>query len=189
MTAPFLMSSTTPLHSYKQAFALRPLVRNSDGSPIIEFALVAPIFVVLIVNILDFSSLIWDQMQVDYSAQMGVQAAYKTCSTFNSPITTNCTNLNAQVTAAIQSTSLSTSVMLATGSPSEIYYCVSGTTLMSVATYPTSPPANCSAYGDSSVAPGDYIEVDVNYSYSPIFAGLSLASAQTLTAKAVERLK
>src|SRR5215468_2390405 len=111
-TAPFLMASTTQLHSYNQAFAFRRLVRNRDGSPIIEFALVAPIFVVLIVNVLDFSSLIRDQMQVDYSAQMGVQAAYKTCSTFNSPITTNCTNLNTQVTAAIQSTSLSTSVTL-----------------------------------------------------------------------------
>jgi Flp pilus assembly protein TadG len=154
----------------------------------IEFALIAPILVVLIMNILDFASLIWDQMEVDYSAQMGAQAAYKACSTGAMPATSNCTNLDTQVTTAIQSTSLSTGVTLATGSPSETYYCVSGTTLESVATYPSSPPADCSAYGSAS-APGDYIEVNVTYSYSPTFAGLSLASAQTLAGQSVERLK
>jgi Flp pilus assembly protein TadG len=155
---------------------------------IIEFAFVAPILVVLIMNILDFSSLIWDQMEVDYSAQMGAQAAYKTCSTGTLPAknSTNCPNLIAAVTTATQSTSLATAVALATGSPSETYYCVSGTTLAQVATYPTPPPANCSG---SASAPGDYIEVDVTYSYSPTFAGLSLASAQTLTGKSVERLR
>ena len=60
--------------------------------------------------------------------------------------------------------------------------------MQSAATYPSSPPADCSAYGNSS-APGDYIEVDVTYSYSLTFAGLSLVSAQTLTGKSVERLQ
>jgi Flp pilus assembly protein TadG len=169
---------------------LRQMREKNDGNVIIEFALVAPILVVLIMNILDFSSLIWDKMEVDFSAQMGAQAAYKTCSTGTLPAknSSNCPNLNAQVTTAIQSTSLGTGVALATGSPSEIYYCVSGTTLQSVATYPSASPADCTAYGSASV-PGDYIEVDVTYSYSPTFAGLSLASAQTLTGKSVERLK
>jgi Flp pilus assembly protein TadG len=163
-------------------------ILDADGNVMIEFAFVAPILVVLIINILDFASLIWDKMEVDYSAQMGAQAAYKTCSTGTMPATSNCTNLNTQVTTAIHSTSLGTGVALATGSPSETYYCVSGTTLESVATYPSSPPADCSAYGSTS-APADYIEVDVTYSYAPTFAGLSLASAQTLSGKSVERLK
>jgi Flp pilus assembly protein TadG len=167
------------------------LAKAADGNVLIEFAFVAPIFVVLIVNILDFSTLIWDQMEVDYSSQMGAQAAYKTCSTGPLPAesTSNCPNLSTQVTTAIQSTSLGTAVTLATGSPSEIYYCVSGTTLQSVATYPSSPPTDCTAYGNAGVTPGDYLEVDVTYSYSPSFAGLSLASARTLTGKSVERLK
>jgi Flp pilus assembly protein TadG len=172
-------------------FRLRQVRKKNDGNVIIEFAFVAPILVVLIINILDFSSLIWDQMEVDYSAQMGAQAAYKTCSCSKctpAKNSTNCPNLNTKVTTAIQSTSLGTGVTLATSSPSEIYYCVSGTTLQSVATYPSSPPADCSAYGSASV-PGDYIEVDVTYSYSPTFAGLSLASAHSLTGKSVERLK
>jgi Flp pilus assembly protein TadG len=181
-----------PSHSPSAPGNARPrlwrLAKKDDGNAMIEFALIAPVLVVLIANILDFTSMIWDQMEVDYSAQMGAQAAYKACSTGTMPATSNCTNLNTKVTTAIQSTSLGTGVTLATGSPSETYYCVSGTTLESVATYPSSPPADCSAYGNAT-APADYMEIDVNYSYSPNFTGLSLASAQTLTAKAIERLK
>jgi Flp pilus assembly protein TadG len=163
------------------------IAKNGDGNVMIEFAFIAPILVVLIVNILDFSRLIWARMEVDYSAQMGAQAAYKTCSTGALPATANCSGMNTAITTAMQETSLGTGVALSSGYPTETYYCVSGTTLQSVATYPSSPPADCSAYGSSS-APGDYIEVDVTYSFSPTFAGLSLASARTLTGKSMERL-
>lgn len=163
---------------------------EEDGNVVIEFAFVAPILVVLIVNILDFSSLIWDQMEVDYSAQMGAQAAYKTCATGTLPAKSNCANLNTKVTTAIQSTSLGTGVSLTSGYPTETYYCVSGTSLESVGSYSSPPsPFDCSAVGGPSTRPGDYIEVDVSYSYAPTFAGLSLASAQTLTGKSMERLK
>ena len=185
------MPSHAPSSLWDILFRLGRFLTEEDGNVVIEFALVAPVLVVLIVNILDFSSLIWDQMEVDYSAQTGGQAGYKECSTRTLPAksATNCPNLDTKVTTAIQSTSLGTGVTSATGSPSEIYYCVSGTTLQSVATYPSSPPANCSAYGNASVAPGDYLVVNVNYSYSPTFGGLSLVSARTLTAQSMERLK
>ena len=166
------------------------IARDPDGNAIIEFAFAAPVLIVLIVNILDFSSLIWDQMEVDYSAQMGAQAAYKTCSTGTLPAKSNCSGLNTAITTAIQSTSLGSGVALDTGSPSETYYCVSGTTLQSVGSYSSPPsPFNCSAAGNAGVTPGDYVEVDVIYSYAPTFAGLSVVSARTLTGKSVERLK
>jgi Flp pilus assembly protein TadG len=155
-------------------FRFRRMAREDHGNVAIEFAFIAPILIVLIMNVLDFSALIWDQMEVDYSAQMGAQAAYKTC--------------NTAVTTAVQSTSLSTGVTLASGYPTETYYCVSGTTLESVASYPSSPPANCSAYGNATVAPGDYIQVNVNYLFSPTFSGLSLASARTLAGNSMQRL-
>jgi Flp pilus assembly protein TadG len=181
------MFSNTASHPDDTPSRLRKIGKNRDGNVTIEFAFVAPILVVLIMNILDFSRLIWARMEVDYSAQMGAQAAYKTCSTSALPAKTNCASLNTTVTTAIQATSLGTGVTLTSGYPTETYYCVSGTTLQSVATYPSAPPADCATYGSAS-APGDYIEVDVTYSYTPIFAGLSLASAQTLTGKSMERL-
>jgi Flp pilus assembly protein TadG len=168
---------------------LRTIATNDDANVAIEFALVAPILVVLLMNVLDFSRLIWAGMEVDYAAQMGAQAAFKSCSSGTLPATTNCSGLTTTVTAAIQATALGTSVTLVSGSPSENYYCVSGTTLQSVGSYSSPPsPFNCSATGNTSISPGDYIEVDVTYAYSPVFSGLTLASARTLTGKAVERL-
>jgi Flp pilus assembly protein TadG len=166
-----------------------PPTSDDAGNALIEFALVAPILLVLITNILDFSRLIWAQMEVEYSAQMGAQAAYKTCSTGTMPAKTNCVNLNSVVTTAVQSTSLGSGVALASGYPTETYYCVSGTSLQSVGTYSAPPsPFDCAAAGKAGTKPGDYIAVNVSYTFSPTFAGLSLATARTLTGKSVERL-
>ena len=163
---------------------------NDTGNALIEFALVAPILVSMLLNLYDFSVLIWATMQTDYAAQMGAQAAVKTCAGGTLPAISNCSSLNTAVTTAIHGTSLGAGVSLASGYPSETYYCVSGTTLQSVGAYSSPPsPFDCTAAGNSTVIPGDYITVQVNYSYTPTFAGLSLASSQTLTSTALERLQ
>jgi Flp pilus assembly protein TadG len=165
---------------------------NDAGTALIEFAIVAPILVILLLNLFDFSALIWAIMETDYSAQVGAQAAFKTCAGGSLPAMTtgNCPTLTTAITTAIQSTSLSSGVSLASGYPAETYYCTSGTTLQSVGTYSSPPsPFDCSSVGNPGVTPGDYIQVQVTYSYSPTFAGLSLASSQTLTGTAMERLQ
>src|SRR5215471_18426862 len=91
--------------------ALRPKVSclgDRVGTAIIEFALAAPILVLLLLNLFDFSVLIWSTMQTDYSAQMGAQAAFKLCAGGSPPALTNCTGLDSSVTTAAQSTSLGT---------------------------------------------------------------------------------
>jgi hypothetical protein len=120
---------------------------------------------------------------------MGAQAAFKLCAGGNPPALTNCTGLSTAVTTAAQSTSLGTGVTVASGYPGEEFYCVSGTTLQSIGTSPPSP-YNCSTATppNASAPPGDYIVVNVNYSYTPTFSGLSLASAHTLTATAMQRV-
>ena len=169
------------------------LHRLSDdaGNALIEFAFVAPILVTLLLNLFDFSSLIWAKMETDYSAQIGAQAAFKSCAGGTMPAMTNCAGLNATVTTAAQSTSLGSNVSLASGYPTENYYCTtSGNALQSVGTYSSPPsPFDCSATGNPGVTPGDYIVVQVTYSYTPTFSGLSLASSQTLTSTSLERLQ
>jgi Flp pilus assembly protein TadG len=162
---------------------------DRTGTAILEFALAAPILVVLLLNLFDFSVLIWTRMQTDNSAQMGAQAAFKICAGGTMPALTNCAGLSTAVTTAVQSTSLGIGATLASGYPGEIFYCTSGNTLQSVGTSPPSP-YDCSGATPSNPAatPGDYIVVRVNYSYTPTFSGLSLASAQTLTATALQRM-
>jgi Flp pilus assembly protein TadG len=163
---------------------------NDAGTAMVEFALAAPILVVLVLNLFDFSVLIWSTMQTDNSAQMGAQAAFKLCVGGTPPALTNCLGLSTAVTTAAQSTSLGTGVTVASGYPSETFYCTSGNTLQSVGTSPPSP-YDCSTAtpSNSAATPGDYIVVQVNYSYTPTFSGLSLASARTLTSTAMQRLQ
>jgi Flp pilus assembly protein TadG len=161
-----------------------------DGAAAIEFALFGTIFVVLLLNTVDFAFLIWSQMEVDYAAESGVQAAYNTCSSGTLPATTNCGTMNSVITTAAQSTSLGTSVTLASGYPAEGYYCTNGNTLQSVGNYNAKPnPYNCAAAGDASATPGDYVTVNVNYSFRPLFSGLSFVPNKTLAATGVQRLQ
>jgi len=172
------------------AAVFRRLARAQSGTAAIEFALVGSILVLLLLNMVDFSRMIWTQMEVENSAQVGAQAAYQTCAGGSMPATTNCPTLASVVTTAIQSSSLGAAVSLASGSPSETYYCTNGNTLQSVGTYSSPPsPFNCSATGNASTSPGDYIAVNVRYNFAPIFAGLSLAPTQALTGAAIMRLR
>jgi Flp pilus assembly protein TadG len=172
------------------AAVLRRLARAQSGSAAIEFAFVGSILVVLLLNVVDFSRMIWTQMEVENSAQIGAQAAYQTCAGGSMPATTNCPTLASVVTTAIQSTSLGATVRLASGSPGENYYCTNENTLQSVGTYSSPPsPFNCSATGNASDSPGDYVSVNVTYNFTPLFAGLSLAPTRVLTGAAIMRLR
>jgi Flp pilus assembly protein TadG len=162
--------------------------KEENGGAAIELAIIAPLLVVLFLNVVDFSRMIWDSMETDFSAQMGTRAAYQTCVAGMIPATSNCAGFNAAVSNAIQETSLGAGVTLASGSPSENYYCLSGTTLQWVGSYSSPPnPFNCSSVGEPNVTPSDYIQVTVNYNYTPI-SGLSLLSAFTLTSSSFQRL-
>jgi Flp pilus assembly protein TadG len=166
------------------------LAHATAGNVAIEFALVSTILVPLLLNSIDFSFLIWAKMEVENAAQMGAQAAYATCSSGPLPATTGCANLSSAVTTAVQGTSLGTAVSLPGDSPDEDYGCTSGTTLKTVGDYSSPPnPFDCSAVGDPSHTPGDYVIVNVTYSYTPIFSGLSLAPSQTLRSSAIQRLQ
>jgi Flp pilus assembly protein TadG len=189
---PPLLGSAAAPHNHRRGCVAGGRLIDNAGNALIEFAIVAPILVLLLLNLFDFSSLIWSRMQTDYAAQMGAQAALKTCAGGALPAMTsgNCSGLNAAIASAIHGTSLGSGVSLASGYPTETYYCVSGTALQSVGTYSAPPnPFDCSAAGNSAVAPGDYVAVQVSYSYNPAFTGLSLATSQTLTSTALERLQ
>ena len=184
------MSLATPIIRRAARFKATSLARENSGLALVEFALLAPMLAVLFANMVDFSRLIWSQMQVDYSAQIGAQAAFKACANGTMPATPNCASLGTSVTQAVQSTSLGNSISVASGYPAETYYCTSGTTLHSVGTYSSPPnPFDCSSVGSPGVTPGDYIQVQVSYSYSPLFGRLSLVSATTQSSQALERLQ
>jgi Flp pilus assembly protein TadG len=144
------------------------------GTAGIEFALVAGTLCLIMLNAFDLANYIYKRMQVENAAQMGAQAAWKTCDPTMLPATKLCAGLNAAVTAAVQSTSLGQGVTLEPGSLSEGYLCLdlSGS-LKPVGTLNVRP-VDCSATSMPNLQPGNYIIVSVTYSYTSIFSDLTV---------------
>jgi Flp pilus assembly protein TadG len=163
---------------------LRLFCRDTRGVAAVEMGLAGLMLIFGILNVVDVGVFAYKKMQVANAAQVGAQTAWGTCNLSSMlPATKNCPGLNAAITTAIQSTSLGTAVTLASGFPKEGYYCVNSTSgaLQAVGSL-ASPPANCSAAGNASVLPGDYIQVAVTYQYASLFPNLTVMGAMQLSA-------
>jgi Flp pilus assembly protein TadG len=168
----------------KPAFRLRlAFYRDDRGSAAIEFAAVAMLLVVILGNAVDFGVYEYRSMQVQEAAQVGAQTAWSAfyassgniCNApANLPATENCASFNAAITTAIQSTSLGTRAALASGYPTEGYYCVNSSGALQSVGSLSSKPSDCSAAGSASTSPGDYVQVAVTTAYLPIFPGFSV---------------
>ena len=161
---------------------LRALREDTWASAAIEFAGTAGLLSVGLLNAVDVGYYMYQRMQVENAAQVGAQAAWKTCPQSLLPATLNCAGLNAAITAAIHSTSLGTAVGLAAGYPAEGYYCVNASNLLQSVGSLQNRPTDCSATGNATTTPGDYIQVRVSYSYSPLFPGITVMSATGISA-------
>lgn len=164
--------------------AFRHYRRDQAGAAAVEFALVVTLLTVPVLNVIDLAMYAWDRMQVDNAAQMGAQAAWTTCAaTTNHPATpnsyANCTGMPAAVTQAVRSTSLGANVTWS--ATAEGYYCIlPGGTLKFVVAATGNPPSDCSKSGIGGLStdkPGDYVQISVQYTFTPIFRAVSIASA------------
>jgi Flp pilus assembly protein TadG len=161
---------------------MRHFCRESRGTAAIEFAAGALVLILGILNAVDLGLYEYKRMEVENAAQVGAQAAWKTCYDTSSmlPATVNCSGLNTAITAAIQSTSLGASVSLVSGYPTEGYYCANSSGALQSVGSLSNKPTNCSAAGNSNVGPGDYIQVAVTYAYAPLFP-MSVTTAWGVT--------
>jgi Flp pilus assembly protein TadG len=152
----------------------REFLRDRRGVAGIEFAFIAGFLSLAVLNVSDIGIYLVKRMQVENAAQMGTMAALQACDPEHVPATVNCAGLNAAVTAAIQGTSLGSSVTLQ-GAVSEGYYCLNASSVLQFMSSVSSKPANCSAAGMPALQPADYLRVQVTFSYVPLFSGISVA--------------
>ena len=155
---------------------IKALARDSRGVASVEFALVAVFLMTAILNAADVGSYVYQAMEVENAAQMAAQTALQGCTVAQVPVTTNCPDFASKLATAIAATSLGTGVTLKSGSPAEAYYCVNGSNTLVLVGALGARPANCSAVGAATVAPGDYVIVTVTYSYVPIMTGASVVA-------------
>jgi Flp pilus assembly protein TadG len=158
--------------------AVRDWRKDCRGVAGVEFALVGGFLCLAVVNVADIGIYLYKRMNVENAALVGAMSALKACDATDLPATVNCPGLTAAVTAAIQSTSLGTAVTLS-GSVSEGYYCVNSSNALQYVSDVASKPADCTAAGMPTLRPADYVQVAVTFSYTPIFAGISVAGLFT----------
>ena len=157
--------------------------RDTRGVAAVEFALGSLVLIIGVLNAVDVGLYAFQRMEVDSAAQAGAQAAWAKCfdTTAMLPATKNCAGLNDAITTAIQGTSLGGDVALASGFPSEGYYCATASgSLQSVGSLAVKP-ADCTAAGSPGVGPGDYVQVGVSFPYAPLFPGLSVMGVLGIT--------
>jgi Flp pilus assembly protein TadG len=149
---------------------------DQRGVAAVEFGLFAIFLAAALANVADTSIYIYQRMQVENATQVAVQAAWKTCDLSQLPATTSCAGLATALQNAVQSTSLGSSITLAAGSPSEGYYCVNSSNTLQRVSDVSSKPADCTAAGTPTLQPGDYIQVQTTFTYTPLFPRLSVSS-------------
>ena len=157
--------------------------RDARGAAAAELALVLPLLTIPTLNVIDLASYFYDKMELDNAAQAAAQSAWATCasSSANLPATVNCSGLSNAATTAAQSTGLGTGITVT--SKTENFYCLDNSSpskLVTVGTFPTAKPADCTSVGGSaSDTPGDYILIQTSYTFTPIFSAVSITSALT----------
>ena len=158
---------------------LKALSSERRGVAAIEFALFAGFLSFALVNVVDVSVFVYQGMQAENAAQVAAHAVWKACDLSHLPATTNCPGLTSAVNNSLASTSLGTRISLASGSPSEGYYCVNSSNELQYVSDISSKPADCSAAGMPGLQPGDYIQVQTTFPYAPLFPGISVTSTFT----------
>jgi Flp pilus assembly protein TadG len=192
------MSKTARLKAWLSAKLASRLARKTKvawadqrGVAAVEFGIFSVLLFVTLANVTDVSIYIYQRMQVENATEVAAQAVLKTCgSGATLPATVNCPNMLTAIQLAMHSTSLGTAVTLQNGSPSEGYYCIDTSGALVFVHDVTSKPADCTAAGTPALQVGDYITIATTFTYTPIFAKLSVAAAfQTpITRSALLRL-
>jgi Flp pilus assembly protein TadG len=169
---------------------IRKFAKDSKGLAAIEFAIIAGVLCISVLNVSDLALYLFDDMQVKNAAEMGAQAAWSACDLNHVPVTIRCGGYTTAVTRAVQSTSLANGITLQTGSPQEGFYCVNSAGALQYIADPYNPPNDCTAAGTPANQPGDYIMVRTTYTWTSLFPGMSVASAlpHTMTSTAWMRL-
>ena len=157
---------------------LKALGEDESGMVLVEFAFVSLALLYMLMNGLEVARWYYQRTEVSHAIHSASQAVLRSCDpTKQLPATTNCPNFNTYVAEGLASTALGNSIVLTSGFPTEAYYCLnSSKTLQQVGTTASARPSDCTAVGDSTHRPGDYVQIQASYTFSPLFTGLTAGS-------------
>jgi Flp pilus assembly protein TadG len=137
------------------------------GAAAVEFALLLPTLVILLMGMFDYGALAYDKMQVSAAAHAGADYAFH-----------NGFDAGGIQTAVGKATTLATAVKADNPPPQSAAYCVVNGALVK----PTG--STCASGG----APGTYVVVNAYTSFSPLVAWSAFVFPSTITAQAMVRI-
>jgi Flp pilus assembly protein TadG len=149
------------------------LCRNQSGATAIEFALIAGILVYLLLNGIDMGRYIYLRGQVENATQAGAHAVWEKCDPMKLPLIAKCYTDQTAAKTAVASV-ISNMVPGITGSQlviTEGYYCPDAAGALHSVTNVSSLPTQCL----SGVVPGDYVQVQLTYPFTPLFGNVTVA--------------
>lgn len=171
---------------------LKRLLADKSGVAGIEFTLVTTVLVYALLNGVEVARWSLQKMEMRNAVHSATQAVWRACDVKSLPAKTNCTGLNTAISTGLQSTSLGTNVIQTTGYPTEAYYCVDGSgVLTQVGPITSTKPSDCAGVGDATHKPGDYVMLSASYTYTPMVPNLTIGRflPTTLTATGSIRLQ
>jgi Flp pilus assembly protein TadG len=130
---------------------LKRTLRETDGGPAVEFGIIFPIFLILILAIAEYGSVIFQIMAVSNAAQVG--ANYAMLNGYDPAIIKNKVN----AATGIAATNIAVT---------EICGCPTGRSVSNLGCSPN--PAPCAG----NQTPGTYVTVTITQPYSPVAPGI-----------------
>jgi Flp pilus assembly pilin Flp len=148
--------------------------RDQRGVAALEMGLVGGLLATALLNVVEVSRYAYMTAQVGAASQAAAHAALVKCEPTETPVTLNCGDIDAEITKAIRGSSLGSQVRLH-GALRERWYCLTPTGALQDMSAAGSKPTSCLEAGDPSVRPGLYLRVETEYTYEPLFPGLTIA--------------
>lgn len=153
--------------SLGNSVALADFVRDRKGAAAVEFALIAPLLAMMIILTVDLGMGIFSKMQVEDAAQAGAQ--YAIIHGFDSSA------ISSVVTNATSNSGISSS-------PAPVQFCGCPSAAGITA-------ASCSGVCSTGNAPGTYVTVSAQGTYSTLVNYSIVPSSYTFNAQSTARLK
>jgi Flp pilus assembly protein TadG len=146
---------------------------DARGMAAVEMALVSGVLGAALLNVAEVGRYAYLSSQVSAASQAGAHAAIVRCSATETPVTINCPVVASAINTSIQGSSLGNHVTLY-GAISERWYCLTAQGALQDMAAANARPNNCLAAGDASQQPALYLRVQTQYTYEPIFPGLTI---------------
>jgi TadE-like protein len=143
-----------------------PKVRRSRGQSLVEFALILPVFLLVLAGILDFGMMLYSRLTLVNATREGARWAVVQPDVTTIPLTTGTSLRNASGLIGSNMSGLSWNAMVT--APGGI------TSSIAISCLPTAGGANCDfvAGGNPNAIKGDSILISTTYPYKSFFASL-----------------